>query len=143
MKSKFKKLPLLFSVLAAVFLISGSQLTVNAKDNPDYSGSWDISFFDASGNLQGFKTINVGEDGSISGKAILNLDNVIYNTEVSGKINSKGKVVDGSLTDTDKLEMIGGLSGSFTETEGNGSWKNYYHKSGTWKAERSKKDKRD
>lgn len=122
--------------------MSGSFQKSNASTTlPDYSGSWDFSFYDDAGVLQGKKTLNVSEDGSISGKAILNLSNVIYNTEVDGTILPNGRISDGSLTDTDKLDMVGVLTGTFTREEGNGKWKNYYNKSGTWKAIRSEKQR--
>ncbi len=144
MRNKLKKLPLLLSLFAMLFLATGSYVKSNTSTIPDLSGSWDISFYDASGALQGKKTISINDDGSVSDKVILNLNNVIYNTELSALVQANGRVKDGKLTDTDKLEMEGSFTGTFTETEGNGSWKNYYNKSGTWKATRStKKDKRD
>lgn len=137
MRNNIKKLALLLSLFAMFFLASGST-------DSDYSGSWDITFYDASGKKVGSKTITISEEGSISGKAVMNIDNTIYLTEIAGSVSSSnGKVLDGKLTDTDKLEMEGVLTGSFNKTEGKGEWKNYYSKSGTWKANRSTKgDKR-
>jgi hypothetical protein len=144
MRNKIKKLPLLTVLLALLFFASGNLIKSSAANTiPDYSGNWDFFFYDASGKLQGKKTIFISESGSVSDKVILNLDNVIYNTEISCALATNGKVIDGNLTDTDKLEMVGVLTGNFTELEGNGTWTNYYKKSGTWKASRStKQDKR-
>lgn len=146
MKNKIKSLPKLFSFLAIIFLLSGAFNLSNASGSPDYSGKWNISFYDASGKFIGGNTINVSEfDGSISGKTILNINSTVYLTEVNGTVISvSGKLKDGDITDNDKLEMTGKLTGSFTETEGSGEWKDYYGKGGTWKAKRpSKDDKRD
>jgi len=140
-----KKLPKLLSLFVALFLVSGAYFeSVAAPALPDYSGTWKISFYDASGKLQGSRTLSISEDGSISDKANLIIDNVVYLTEISAAVSPNGKVVDGTVTDTYKIENVGLLTGTFTEEEGNGEWKNYYGKGGTWKAVRStKQDRRD
>ena len=144
MRNKLKKLPLLLSLLAILLFTSGSYIkSIAMSKGPDYSGNWEFFFYDDAGKLQGRKVLSISNDGSISGKVILNLDYIVYNTEVSGSVTPNGKVNDGSLTDTDKLEMVGVLTGSFTENEGNGKWKNYYGKSGTWKATWAKQSKRE
>ena len=123
------------------FLASGSYLqTIASPAIPDYTGSWLISFYDASGKLIGGKTIVVNEDGSISDKTNMSIGTIVYLTEISGSVTPKGTVTDGSLTDTYKLDMTGVLTGNFTESQGSGTWKNYYDKSGTWKAVRPAKD---
>jgi hypothetical protein len=144
MKNKIKKLPPLLFLFVMFFLASGSSYKsyAAAPDNPDFTGKWDISFYDASGKFLGAKTVTIPEDGSISEKAILRIDNTIYKTRISCTVSPDGKVKDGSLTDTDKLEMEGTLSGSFTDSEGSGQWKNYYKTGGTWKAKRSTKQDR-
>ena len=109
---------------------------------PDYTGSWKISFYDASGKMQWVRTVTVDENGNISDKTNLNLDNTIYLTEISATITPDGKVTDGTLTDAVKIDMVGKMAGSFTETEGSGTWKGYYGKSGTWKAVRATKEDR-
>lgn len=140
MRTKIKKMLQLFPLFIFLVLMSVGPAFSNAPGTiPDFSGNWDFTFYDAAGTLQGTKTLEVAEDGSISGKVILSLDNVIYNTEVSAVVAKNGKVNDGSLTDTDKLEMHGTLTGSFTDSEGSGKWQNYYGKSGTWQAKRSTK----
>lgn len=145
MKNKIKKLPLYLSLIAMLFFASGSYIISKAAaENPDYSGRWDIAFYDASGTLLGGRTITVSEDGSISDKTNMSINNTVYLTEISCSILANGKIQDGNLTDTDRLDMKGLFSGSFTESEGNGKWKNYYNTSGTWIAKRStKKDKHD
>lgn len=142
MLNKFKKLPAIFSLLAMLLLVSVS-FSAAATSGPEYSGHWKISFFDASGNLLGSKTIEISDDGSISDKAILSIDNTIYLTELSAIVSPKGKVTEGTLIDTDKLEMKGSLTGSFTKQAGSGEWKNYYNKKGTWKAERPPKQENE
>jgi len=138
-----KKLTKLLSLFVMLFLVSGTYFeSIAAPVVPDYSGSWKITFYDASGKLQGSRTISITEDGSISDKANLSLDNVVYLTEISASVSSKGKVLDGTLTDTYMIDMVGVLTGSFTESEGSGEWKNYYGKSGTWKAVRTTKQDR-
>lgn len=138
-----KKFALLFSMLL-MCLISTGYKSISALTAPDYSGKWDLTFYDAAGNLYGKRTISISEDGSISDKAVLNIGTMIYLTEISAIISNNGKLKEGKLTDTDNLDMVGSFTGSFTEMEGTGNWKNYYGKSGTWKAERSqKKDARD
>jgi hypothetical protein len=140
MKTKNKNLALLLAAFVMLSLVTVS-IPVSAASFtiPDFSGSWEFTFYDEAGNFQGKKTIEIGEDGSISGKVILSIDNVIYNTEVSASLSAAGRINDGTLTDTDKLEMVGALTGSFTDTEGKGKWRNYYGKSGSWEAKRSEK----
>ena len=140
MKTLTKKMYPLLSVFIFIFLISGLQNST-AAIVPDYSGKWEITFFDASGKVEGVRTITISGDGAISDKINLELDRVVYLTEISAIVTSSGKLKDGSLTNTDKLNMVGVMTGSFTETEGKGEWKNYYGKSGTWTAKRS--DKKD
>ncbi len=144
MRNRFKKLSFLFSLIITISLASGSMAkNFPPLSIPGFQGIWDFTFYDASGKMQGKKTLQISEDGSVSGKVIMNIDNTIYNTEVSAVITKRGKVNDGSLTDTDKLEMVGSLTGSFSESEGGkGAWKNYYGKSGTWEAKRSDKENR-
>lgn len=144
MRSTIKKLQGLFYLLVMFIFISGNSSNVFAQPVvTDYSGAWDISFYDASGKQVGGKTITISDDGSISDKANLNLAQTIYLTEIAGKISSKGKLVDGKLTDTDKLENEGAFTGNFTDSEGTGSWKNYYNSSGSWKAKRSVKNEKN
>lgn len=141
MKTLIKKLYPHLSVFIFIFLISGLQNST-ASVVPDHSGKWEISFYDASGKLEGIRTITISGDGTISDKINLEIDKIVYLTEISAVVTSNGKIKDGSLTNTDKLSMVGTMTGSFTETEGKGEWKNYYGKSGTWTAKRSdKKDK--
>lgn len=119
-----------------LFLVSGIYLeSIASPLSPDYSGKWKISFYDASGKLQGARTVTI-EDGAISDKTNMIFDNVVHLTEISASISSNGKVVDGTLTDTDNLDRSGVLAGSFKKSEGSGEWKNYHGKSGTWKAVR-------
>ncbi|MEO8209005.1 MAG: hypothetical protein ABI840_00475 [bacterium] len=142
MKNKIKKFIRLLSLFAMFLFVTGSYLESAASVStiPDYSGSWDFTFYDASGKLQGKKTIVISDDGSFSDKAILEIDFTVYLTKLSGSISDKGKVEDGTLTDADTFKMEGILTGNFTDSEGSGVWKNYYKKSGTWKAKRSTKD---
>lgn len=144
MRNRFRKLSLLLGFFITLSLASGS-MAKNFTPNsiPGFAGIWDFTFYDASGKMQGKKTLEIAEDGSISGKVVMNIDNTIYNTEVSANITKNGKVNDGTLTDTDRLEMVGSMTGTFIESEGGkGTWKNYYGKSGTWEAKRSEKEKR-
>ncbi|MDQ3020143.1 MAG: hypothetical protein M3R36_06200 [Bacteroidota bacterium] len=142
MKDKIKKFTQLLSLFAMFIFASGSyhESTASVPIIPDYSGSWDFTFYDSSGKLQGKKTIVISEDGSFSEKAIMEIDYTAYLTKLSGSISSKGKLLDGTLTDADTFKMEGVLTGNFTDSEGSGVWKNYYKKSGTWKAKRSTKD---
>ncbi|MEO8665219.1 MAG: hypothetical protein ABI462_06965 [Ignavibacteria bacterium] len=134
-----KKLPKLLSLIVMLFLASGIYSeTIAASVVPDYTGTWKISFYDASGKQQGVRTLTVSDDGSISDKANINIANTVYLTEISASVSPDGKVTDGTLTDTYKIEVVGSMTGNFTETEGAGQWK-YYGKTGTWKAERSTK----
>lgn len=143
MKTLTKNLFASLSILLISLMFTGIQ-KVSAADNPDYSGRWEISFFDASGKLFGIRSISIDSDGSISDKINLDLDKVIYLTEISAVVSDKGKVKEGKLTDTYKIENVGILTGNFTESEGKGEWKNYYGKNGTWSAKRSdKKDRQD
>lgn len=138
-----KKLTKLLPFFVMLFLVSGTYFeSIASPVIPDYSGTWKISFYDASGKLQGGRTISISEEGTISDKANLVFGKVVYLTELSASISSKGKVLDGTLTDTYKLDMVGVLTGTFTESEGSGQWKNYYGKSGTWKAVRTTKEDR-
>lgn len=143
MRNTIKKLQGFCYLFVMILFISGSSAKVFSQPIvTDYSGSWELIFYDASGKQVGGKTINVSEDGSISDKANMNLDKTIYLTEIAGKVSSKGKLVDGKLTDTDKLEMEGVFSGNFTGSEGSGTWKNYYNSGGSWKAKRASKDEK-
>ena len=142
MRTIKKKLPLLLSLFVMLFLAAGSNFkNISAHTIPDFSGNWDIMFYDASGKMEGKKTVAINERGSFSDKVILNINNVIYNTEISATLSKQGKVQDGVLTDTDKLEMTGVLTGNFSTDAGQGEWKNYYGSSGTWKAVRSENKK--
>lgn len=135
-----KSLTKLFALVMMLVIASGSYLDSKASSvEPDFTGTWDITFYDAAGKIQGGKTITIEQDGSISSKTNMNLNNTIYVTEISATVSPRGTVQDGTLTNTDKLDMQGILTGTFTETEGNGQWKDYYGKSGTWKAVRSEK----
>ncbi len=108
MKSR-KKIIILLSLFTMFFLASG----YTVPTIPDFEGNWYVSFYNAAGKLQGSKTLTISEDGTFSGNAILIIDNVIYQTEISGIVSNNGAIREGTLTDVDKLEMEGIFKGIF------------------------------
>ena len=131
-------LKLLLTLLVMVFFTAGSFAKSNSvKTTPDYSGTWDLYFYDNAGKVVGAKKLEVSEDGSISAKANIILATVVYDTRVSAVVLKNGRVTDGELMYMTKQDMVGSITGNFTETVGSGEWKNYMGNSGTWKATRS------
>jgi len=144
METKLKKLQLVFSFLLMIFLTTGILISsASANTIPDYSGAWDWYFYDSAGKVVCAKTLVISDDGSVSVKGNIYIDNVVYLTKISAVIASNGKVTEGELVNMSKLEMVGTITGSFTDTEGKGEWKNYLGTSGTWKATRSDKKVKD
>ena len=144
MKNKVKRIPLLFSFLIMLFLSAGSiSKAATIPLETDYSGAWDFYFYNTEGKVDAAKTIVIADDGSISVKAVMYIDNVVYQTRISAKVLPSGKISEGELIYLSNLEMVGQLTGSFTDTEGSGEWKNYQGKSVTWKAKRSDKKVKD
>lgn len=144
METKKRKIQFLFTFMLMLFVASGSfAKNISTVSEPDYSGAWDFYFYDAAGKVVAAKTLAISEDGSISVKGNVYIDNVVYLTKFSGVVAPDGKVKEGELVYLKKLENVGTITGSFTETEGKGEWKNYLGKSGTWKATRSDKKVKD
>jgi len=144
MENKLKRLQLVFTFLLILVLTSGSVISsASANTIPDYSGAWDWYFYDSAGKVVCAKTLVISDDGSVSVKGNIYIDNVVYLTKISAVIASNGKVTEGELVNMSKLEMVGTITGSFTDTEGKGEWKNYLGTSGTWKATRSDKKVKD
>lgn len=143
MKSK-STIQLLFTLLVMVFFTASSFAKNNSVNStPDYSGSWDFYFYDNAGTVVGAKKLEISEDGSISVKANIILETVVYDTRISAVISSTGKVTEGELMYMTKQNMVGNMTGSFTKEGGSGEWKNYMGKSGTWKATRTVKNDND
>lgn len=144
METRTKKIQLLFTFIVMLFLATGSfAKSISSDPDPDYSGAWDFYFYDTAGKVIGAKTLAISEDGSISVKGNIYINNVVYQTKITAKVSPDGKVKEGELIYLSNLEMVGTMSGNFTDKEGKGEWKNYQGKSGTWKATRSDKKVRD
>lgn len=144
MKNKTKIIQIVYTVLIMLFLASGSfARSISSASDPDYSGAWDFYFYDASGKVVAAKTLAISDDGSISVKGNMFIDNVVYQTKISAIVSPDGKLKEGELIYLTNLEITGSMTGKFTETEGKGEWKNYQGKSGTWKATRSEKKVKD
>ena len=140
-RSKFQ---LVFTFLVMLFLTAGNfAKSVNAKTNPDFTGTWEFNFYDNADKLIGVKTLVVSDDGNVSAVTNIYIDNFVYDTRISAVISPDGKIKGGELIYLSKQEMVGSLKGSFTKAGGSGVWKNYMGKSGTWKAVRSDKKVKD
>jgi len=92
METKLKKLQLVFSFLLMIFLTSGSLISsASANTIPDYSGAWDWYFYDSAGKVVCAKTLVISDDGSVSVKGNIYIDNVVYLTKISAVIAPERK----------------------------------------------------
>lgn len=138
------KIQIFYAFIVMLFLTAGTFARGNTPQAyPDYSGTWDFYFYDKADKVVGAKTLNISDDGSISVKTNIHLDNVVYLTRLSAVVSPNGKVSEGELMYLTNQDMIGTLTGTFTQSEGKGVWKDYMGKSGTWKATRSDKKVKD
>ncbi|HMQ68062.1 MAG TPA: hypothetical protein PKC58_03665 [Ignavibacteria bacterium] len=126
-------------LLLMIILTSAGINKVSAQDKPDYSGTWSFTFYNPEGKVVGLRTLEVSGDGLISDQANMYLGEIVYLTDIEADLSDNGMVRDGTLTDHDKIEVTGTMTGIFTISEGNGEWTDYHGKSGSWKAVRSDK----
>jgi hypothetical protein len=133
-----QKSKMLILILALIFTSISIQ-NISAQNKPEYSGTWDLTFYNPEGKVIGLRTLEISGDGLISDKANFYLGEIVYLTDIEADLSDNGIVRDGTLTDHDKIEVTGMMTGSFTVSDGNGEWKNYHGKSGSWKAVRSDK----
>ena len=143
MKNKFNFKAVLSLLVMFLFTAVGFAKVNNTPTLPDYSGNWDFYFYDNADKVVGAKTLSISEDGSISVKANILLETVVYDTRISAIVSESGKVTEGEMMYMTKQEMVGTFTGNFNEAGGSGTWKNYMGKSGTWKATRTDKKTKD